>query len=320
MIGIYKITNLINNKSYIGQSIDIKRRWSEHRARRGTNPIYKDMEEFGLDNFSFEILEECQQDKLDEREIYWIQKYDTYYNGYNRTLGGQFYANNKRSINNIILYKGKIPSKAWAVYYYLISNSIKIEDEFNFHIYKSDFKISEASKILKISRTTFYSSLKKLQEEKLINFNEDDDIYYIPKYYNLNSLTKEQLKWFLGYTQILGIDFLRTYLFIKVFYENKTSEQCFTRRNLVRCLGHADTDDNAYQKVDIYLNLLEKWKLIYLNVKTEVSDLGKCYLYYVLKVNDNSQYLQNQTTSRFAEKGNPYGLSAAEEKEIQNIM
>ena len=60
MIGIYKITNKLTNKAYIGQSIDIKRRWKEHRYNIGSNknPLYLDFEKYGLDNFSFEILEE----------------------------------------------------------------------------------------------------------------------------------------------------------------------------------------------------------------------------------------------------------------------
>ena len=46
------------------------------------------MREYGLENFSFDVIEECLEDELNEREIYWIKYYDTYYNGYNRTLGG----------------------------------------------------------------------------------------------------------------------------------------------------------------------------------------------------------------------------------------
>ena len=47
------------------------------------------MEKYGLNNFALEIIEECAQDKLDEREVYWIEYYDSYHNGYNETFGGQ---------------------------------------------------------------------------------------------------------------------------------------------------------------------------------------------------------------------------------------
>lgn len=94
MIGIYKITNKITGKSYVGQSVNIATRWSAHKSASRSeetldgNELHKDMLTLGIDNFSFEVIEETTIDKLDEREIYWINYYNTYYNGYNRTLGG----------------------------------------------------------------------------------------------------------------------------------------------------------------------------------------------------------------------------------------
>ena len=97
MIGIYKIENLITHKIYIGQSIDIKERWKMHRyPSTYLDPtketyyykLYTAFREYGLENFNFSIIEECSQDKLNEQEIYWINYYNSYYNGYNMTLGG----------------------------------------------------------------------------------------------------------------------------------------------------------------------------------------------------------------------------------------
>ncbi len=90
MVGIYKIENLINGKCYIGQSIDITRRWRQHRSdyKDGTVSLYQAIKKYGLNNFSFEIIEECSVDELDNREIYWIEYYNSYNNGYNETLGG----------------------------------------------------------------------------------------------------------------------------------------------------------------------------------------------------------------------------------------
>ena len=94
--GIYKITNLINKLVYIGQAQDIKTRWRNHRTDylgnnvvNYNNPLYKDMRLYGLNNFSFEIIEECLVSELDEKEKYWISYYDSFNNGYNRTEGGQ---------------------------------------------------------------------------------------------------------------------------------------------------------------------------------------------------------------------------------------
>lgn len=92
--GIYKITNLVNGKSYIGQSIDIEKRWQQHKSKSSwrvqkEKALYRAFTKYGLDNFEFEIIEECKRKFLDKREIYWIKKYDTYNNGYNMTKGGQ---------------------------------------------------------------------------------------------------------------------------------------------------------------------------------------------------------------------------------------
>ena len=91
MIGIYKITNKINNKSYIGQSINIKERWTQHKrypVKNSKYPLYLAFEKYGLKNFDFSILEECLIGELDDKEIFYISLFDTYKNGYNQTLGG----------------------------------------------------------------------------------------------------------------------------------------------------------------------------------------------------------------------------------------
>ena len=75
--GIYKITNLTNGMCYVGQAANISDRWKQH-IKRGMgadtptrNKLYPAMLETGVENFSFEIVEECSRDKLNERELYW---------------------------------------------------------------------------------------------------------------------------------------------------------------------------------------------------------------------------------------------------------
>lgn len=92
MAFIYKIINLINDKSYIGKTQrDIDTRWKEH-LRKYTKyeniPLYRAMRKYGIENFTIEKIEECENDIVNEREQYWIQFYNTYAHGYNGTLGG----------------------------------------------------------------------------------------------------------------------------------------------------------------------------------------------------------------------------------------
>ena len=87
--GIYRIHNNINGKDYIGQAIDIYHRWQQHKARYDNCAIHRAITKYGIDNFTFSILEECQVEQLDEKEIYWINYYNSYFNGYNETSGGK---------------------------------------------------------------------------------------------------------------------------------------------------------------------------------------------------------------------------------------
>lgn len=84
----------MNGKQYVGKTTyDIERRWKEHiknQRRRivEKRPLYDAMKKYGIENFSIRELEECSIDSSSEREIYWINKLDTYSNGYNATKGG----------------------------------------------------------------------------------------------------------------------------------------------------------------------------------------------------------------------------------------
>lgn len=95
---IYKITNDVNGKMYVGKTElpDPNERWKQHlndfkRERCEKRPLYAAMNKYGTDHFHFEVIEET--DNTEERERYWIEELRTYvgfkdYNGYNATLGG----------------------------------------------------------------------------------------------------------------------------------------------------------------------------------------------------------------------------------------
>lgn len=91
---IYCISNSINNKKYIGQThYSIEKRWQEHRYDSHKNryvnrPLYNAIQKYGIKYFFIEQIEEVPNEKLNERERYWIEYYDSYNNGYNATKGG----------------------------------------------------------------------------------------------------------------------------------------------------------------------------------------------------------------------------------------
>lgn len=93
---IYKITNKINGRCYIGQtSQNAKKRWKEHikvytnpKCYNYNYPLYKAFRKYGIKKFEFEVIEECEIQDLNKREIYWISYYNSYKEGYNQTLGG----------------------------------------------------------------------------------------------------------------------------------------------------------------------------------------------------------------------------------------
>ena len=117
---IYRVTNLITNDIYIGQTIKtLNQRISAHKiaAKQIKNKFYNAINKYSWDNFKFEILEYCNnQEELNQSEIFWIHRYNSYKKGYNSTPGGQAVYNeqakekvrNKNKLAfNIVLQKFK---------------------------------------------------------------------------------------------------------------------------------------------------------------------------------------------------------------------
>lgn len=86
---IYKITNKVNGKSYIGQTrYTIEFRWRQHQHKKDNTYFHNAIHKYGIENFIVEQLEECDIKNLDSREIFYIAKYNTFQDGYNLTIGG----------------------------------------------------------------------------------------------------------------------------------------------------------------------------------------------------------------------------------------
>lgn len=92
MAYIYKITNKINQKIYIGKTeFSVEKRWKQHcsdafKSENQNRPLYAAIKKYGIDNFLIEVIEETNQ--ANEREIYWIEYFQSFKNGYNATKGG----------------------------------------------------------------------------------------------------------------------------------------------------------------------------------------------------------------------------------------
>lgn len=133
MAYIYKVTNQINGKIYIGKTLKtIPERWKEHckdckKERCEKRPLYDAMNKYGIENFIIEEVEECSPDILNDREVYWIEQYGSFKYGYNATKGGD----GKHYIDYDLIYS----------------------------LYKEGKNLTEISKILKCSTDTVTKAL-----------------------------------------------------------------------------------------------------------------------------------------------------------------
>lgn len=91
--GIYKVTNILTNEIYIGKSTDIAKRWQGHvKSACGLEGVadsvfQRALKKYGIQNFTFELLEKVPKEKLTEKEKFYISFYDTINYGYNQRLG-----------------------------------------------------------------------------------------------------------------------------------------------------------------------------------------------------------------------------------------
>ena len=82
MIGVYKITNNVTGETYIGASVNIRRRFMEHKTPNayGNDRLHGDMQRLGIEQFSFDVIEECDRQHLQERELFHIRTLKPSYN------------------------------------------------------------------------------------------------------------------------------------------------------------------------------------------------------------------------------------------------
>lgn len=224
--GIYIIINNINNKKYIGKSNNIKRRIQEHmnpyeQKRTPNKPLYLAFNKYGIENFSFDILEECDKEKLNQKERYWIAYYhsDEPEYGYNILSGGDGhepdekhpnhkltkedvidirtrYANHERKKEVEKLYEDKIGhsgfTKVWkGTTWSDIMPEVYTKENKNFHKHNTGQKGSENGRSILSEKDVYNIRLSKKQGLKL------DDVYELYKNTGIKKSTFEFI-WYDG--------------------------------------------------------------------------------------------------------------------------
>lgn len=173
---IYKVTNKVNGKVYIGQTIQsIKDRWYRHCGKSGLSKAEMNTHfkrailKYGKESFNIEILEEVDSSKLDEREKYYIKLYDSYNSGYNSTMGGQ---------------NGGYRHFKLTEYY----------DEI-IKLYKYGFSLREIGKEFRVDKATIKGILIRnnivLRTTRTYKYSQEDRIKIIQDYNN--GLTREDI-------------------------------------------------------------------------------------------------------------------------------
>lgn len=162
---IYKVTNKVNNKVYIGQTrYTVEFRWKQHIHKQDNCHFHNAIRKWGIDNFIVETLEKCDVDLLNSREIFYIAKYDSYKSGYNSTIEGD---GNRRLI-------------------FTDSQYDEIEG-----LYKSGFSSNKIATLFKVDKSTIVKILiqlgVKLRSNKL-NINHQEVLEIAEDYKSGHSL------------------------------------------------------------------------------------------------------------------------------------
>ncbi len=161
MTGIYAIHNIVNDKYYIGQAGDIDYRWMQHRSRLkcGTHEnkhLLSAYNKYGKDAFQYFVIEECKEEELDDREKFYIQKYDSYEHGYNQDLGGSGCKGYKHTEEEIL--KMRMIQNPKAV----------LQIDMNLNIVAEWISCSHAAKILGLSARGIKAVCNRINRQKTI--------------------------------------------------------------------------------------------------------------------------------------------------------
>ena len=292
---IYKITNKVNGKSYIGQTRkSVEFRWRQHKNSKDCYDLHKAIRQYGELNFEVSTLKECDVDELDKWEIYYISEYNTFKDGYNMTKGGNGYNPTRRCLNGYIIVDNKYEEIV--------------------QLYQAGFSATKIASLYEVDRHVICNILKQLGfkiANNKISINNQELQELVTKYesgYSLKQLAKQygctgpSLKEFLIKK---GIDIRKKYSILNdengqkkmiEYYTNRTykveelkamfhcSSQIFRRilkkhgiTPIGKGMGYKLSDKDALEVIKMF------------NEKTKVIDIAKhfkvdkCTIYSLLK-------------------------------------
>lgn len=257
MIGIYKITNKLNGKSYIGQSIHCGKRLDEHC--KGGQLIDEIIQLEGIENFTFEILKEVNEEELSYWEDYYIMKYNSLFpNGYNKRMncGKEIRVKIKKvldaEINDIRIKNNTenidilhILRNSDSLYYWLLIHSNNNEIDI------ADFCITKIAKILHRNRTTVSKRFNYLINKKIISKTKDKIIINKP----LNNFIKSDI--FLTNESAFTI-------YHYLYYNNIKNT---SYKNIISNIGYSQGNSQIWIKTKNIINLLKENNLIDFSIK-----------------------------------------------------
>lgn len=177
---LYVITNQINNKKYVGKTYkSLDDRMSEHirdsrKERCKNRPLYRAFQKYGIENFEIKLLGEFEEGLLEDKEIEFIEKYNSYANGYNATLGGDGKRYFQYSDMEVIEAYSKLKTiKSTANYFncdidtvkkILINNNIELNKASIIHERKANVAIVDTDLVFE----SVYELARYLQLNKII--------------------------------------------------------------------------------------------------------------------------------------------------------
>lgn len=307
MVGIYKITNKLNGKSYIGQSIHCGKRLDEHS--KGNQFIDEIIQIEGIENFQFEILKEVERNELNYWEDYYIIEYNTLFpNGYNKKMNNpkhiqkeikdkeRFKTNNFKKERIFYLPENdedfKTMSDILYTYFYFISkynhkNGMR-------YIYidgkKESYTHKDIYTELNMSRATYYRKLDTLEKLGLLYRTEyyGRKIIQIPFINSKKILNVDTCKFLSTISNNLGWipdDVIKTLCLLKIYYYSK--DKTFTISLIKANLGYSTKNNDKNSYVYALLNILRGLDLI--DFYGEVKEVGTVerVIYTITKADDS---------------------------------